>query len=198
MAIENSTEILTNDESSIIKLLESVHFEADEFDDPENGDYLDRLETLFRNAAELDATVVKIALERTHFFMGGWTESSFTGDAYEVIPASSASTDHLRKVLESVWVTESRGLKNEILKIVDSLQVTYFWRDSDNPNPELLRDLVELFSAHNVQDEALAEFVQWNILFPWNEYLGIQFKEVPEDSKYFEWDQQCKAFNALR
>lgn len=189
--------ILTDDESSIIKLLESVHFEADEFDDPENGDYLDRLETLFRNATELDATVVKMALERTHFFMGGWTDSSFSGDSYEVIPASSASTDHLRKVLESVWVTESRGLKNEILKIVDSLQVTYFWRDSDNPNSEILRDLVELFSAHNVSDEALAEFVQWNILFPWNEHLGIQFKEVPEDSKYAEWDRQCKAFNAL-
>lgn len=198
MVSENPTEILTNDESSIIRLLESVHFEADEFDDPENGDYLDRLETLFRNATELDTTVVKIALERTHFFMGGWTDSSFSGDSYEVIPASSASTDHLRKVLESVWVSESKGLKNEILKIVDSLQVTYFWRDSDNPNPEILRDLVELFSAHNVQDEALAEFVQWNILFPWNEYLGIQFKEVPEESKYFEWDRQCKAFNALR
>jgi hypothetical protein len=189
--------ILTDDESSIIKLLESVHFEADEFDDPENGDYLDRLENLFGNATELDATVVKIALERTHFFMGGWTESSFTGDSYEVIPASSASTDHLRKVLGSVWVAESRGLKNEILKIVDSLQVTYFWRDSDNPNPEILRELVELFSAHNVQDETLTEFIQWNILFPWNEYLGIQFKEVPEDSKYSEWDRQCKAFNAL-
>jgi hypothetical protein len=189
--------ILTDDESSIIKLLESVHFEADEFDDPENGDYLDRLENLFGNATELDATVVKIALERTHFFMGGWTESSFTGDSYEVIPASSASTDHLRKVLGSVWVAESRGLKNEILKIVDSLQVTYFWRDSDNPNPEILRDLAELMSAHNVQDETLTEFIQWNILFPWNEYLGIQFKEVPEDSKYSEWDRQCKAFNAL-
>jgi hypothetical protein len=88
-------------------------------------------------------------------------------------------------------------LKNEILKIVDSLQVTYFWRDSDNPNPEILRELVELFSAHNVQDETLTEFIQWNILFPWNEYLGIQFKEVPEDSKYSEWDRQCKAFNAL-
>jgi hypothetical protein len=189
--------ILTDDESSIIKLLESVHFEADEFDDPENGDYLDRLENLFGNATELDATVVKIALERTHFFMGGWTESSFTGDSYEVIPASSASTDHLRKVLGSVWVAESRGLKNEILKIVDSLQVTYFWRDSDNPNPEILRELTELMSVHNVSDEVVAEFVQWNILFPWNEYLGIQFKEVPEDSKYSEWDRQCKAFNAL-
>lgn len=197
MTSESPVQILTDDESSIIKLLESVHFEADEFDDPENGDYLDRLEALFSNATELDATVVKIALERTHFFMGGWEESLFSGEAYEVIPASSASTDHLRRVLESVNVTESEGVKNEILKIIDSLQVTYFWRDSDNPNPEILRDLIVLISAHNVSDETLFEFVQWNLLFPWNEHLGIQFKEVPQGSKYAEWDRQCKVFNAL-
>lgn len=198
MTSESPIRILTDDESSIIKLLESVHFEADEFDDPENGDYLDRLETLFSNATELDATVVKIALDRTHFFMGGWEESSFSGEEYEVIPASSASTDHLRRVLESVNVTESEGVKSEILKIVDNLQVTYFWRDSDNPNPEILRDLVELFADHNIKDETLSEFVQWNLLFPWNEYLGIQFIEVPEDSKHAEWQQQCVEFNALR
>lgn len=197
--MENEAEnrILSDDESSIIKLLENVHFEADEFDDPENGDYLERLEFLFSNATELDATVVKLALERTHFFMGGWSDSSFSGDSYIVIPASSACTDHLRRILQSVKVTESEGVKGEILKIVDSLQVTYFWRDSDNPNPEILRDLIGLFSANNVSDKTLKNFVQWNILFPWNEYLGIQFKDVPEDSKYFEWDRQCKAFNAL-
>lgn len=196
MTTESPIRILTDFESSIVKLLESVHFEADEFDDPENGDYLDRLERLFNNATELDATVVKIALERTHFFMGGWSESSFSGDTYKVIPASSASTDHLRKVLGSVWVTESRGLKGEVLELVDRLQVDYFWRDSENPNPEVLRKLIELITAHNVKDEILSEFVQWNVLFPWNEFLGIQWTDVPSDNKLAEWKALSQELNA--
>lgn len=198
MTTENSIRVLTDDESSIIELLQHIYLEADEFDDPENGDYLERLEALFRNATEVDATVVKIALDRTHFFMGGWNESSFSGNAYEVIPASSPATDHLRQVLDPVNVTEATGLKAEILKIVDSLQVTYFWRDSDNPNSEILRKLIELVADHNIKDEALTAFVQWSILFPWNEHIGIQFVEVPKASKHFEWQQTCAEFNALR
>lgn len=201
MTTETPVRILTDDESSIIELLVNVHGEPDDFDDPENGDYLDRMEALFRNATELDATVVKIAIDRTHFFMGQWMESYFSGDSYEVIPETSEATDRLHKALESTTVTEGAGVKMQVLEIVDRLQVDYFWRDTDNPDANILRELIGLITAHNISDEALAEFVQWSVLFPWNEFLEIEIPEapeVPEDSDHAEWADQCKLLSATR
>lgn len=193
MTTEVPKEILTDDESSIIEFLQSIDFEEDDFDDPENGDFLDRMETLFRDANELDATVVKIAIDRVHFFLGEWTTSFFSGsESYEVNPETSDATDRLNAALESITVIESSGVKGQLLEIVDRLQVDYFWRDADNPNPELLRDLRELITTNRIKDSVLLEFVNDNILFPWNEFLGIQFTEVTEDSDYFEWYEQCK------
>lgn len=199
------TKILTDDESSIIELLVHVDHEADEFDDPENGDYLDRMEELFSGATELDATVVKIAIDRTHFFMGEWGESHFSGDSYEVIPETSEATDRLYEALASTSVIESTGVKAEVLEIVDRLQIDYFWRDSDNPDPSILRDLIELITDHNIKDEELSEFVQWSLLFPWHDFLEIEYVEVPnentvrpENQQIAEWCDLCRALSATR
>lgn len=190
------TPILTHDESLIIKLLQYVVADADDFGDPENGDFLDRMEALFHSSAELDATVVKIVLDRVHFFMGAWIESSFSGESYEVIPATSPSTERLQEALESTTVTASTGVKKELLEIVDSLQVTYFWRDSSNPDPEVLRALSELIVTHNIKDGILAEFVEWNVLFPWNDWLGISYADIHVENEHAEWSEQCRMLNA--
>jgi hypothetical protein len=199
------TKILTDDESSIISLLVHVDHESDEFDDPENGDYLDRMEALFRGATELDATVVKIAIDRTHFFRGEWFESDFSGDSYHVIPETSPATDRLHEALESTTVIESEGVKVEVLEIVDRLQIDYFWRDSSNPDPAILQDLIELITEHNIKDEELSEFVQWGILFPWHDYLQIDYVEItnentvhPDNEQIAEWCHLGRALTATR
>lgn len=198
MSTEVSSTILTADESSVIELLQYVNAEADDFDDPENGDFLNRMQTLFRNSTELDAAVVKIALDRTHFFMGDWTESSFSGDSYNVTPSTSAATDRLEAALESTTVTKSTGIKNEVLKIVDRLQVDYFWRDTEHPDARVVQSLIDVIEDHNVKDAVLAEFVQWNILFPWSEHLGLQYTGVAVSTEHAEWQEQCRRLNAIR
>lgn len=192
------TKILTADESSIIELLQYVHADAEDFDDPENGDYLERMEALFSGASELDATVVKIAVDRTHFFMGEWTESGFSIESYYVVPETSPATDRLNEALASTIVVESEGIKGEILEIVDRLQVDYFWRNSDYPDADILRDLLSLISEHRIQDFTLSEFVSDNILFPWNEFLEILGHPIPADSEHFEWHEQCMVLNKTR
>lgn len=202
METEIGNKILTDDESAVIDLLQYVLTEPEDFDDPENGSFLDRLEKLIESATEIDATVFKIAIDRTHFFMGQWLGSEYDGDTYKVHPPTSEATDRIMAAaLKSDAVKDSSEskseVKSEILEIVDRLQVDYFWRDADNPNAEALRRLNELMVAHSVKDNTLKEFVEWNVLFPQNEFVGIVFKDLPSDHQLFAWSQECKAFAAV-
>lgn len=195
METEIENKILTDDETKIIDLLQNIHAEADEFEDPENGSFLDRMEKLIGNATEIDSNLFKIAVDRTHFFMGQWMGSEWDGDAYTVHPPTSAASDRLvSAAFKSNAVKDSGGVKGEILEIVDRLQVDYFWRDSDNPNPEVLGNLTDLFAQNNIKDAALQGFIEWSLLFPWDEFLGIAFQEVPAEHRLFSWNEQCKRF----
>jgi hypothetical protein len=198
MGTDTMNKLLTDDESAILGLLQYINAEEEEFQDPENGSYLDRMEALLRNATELDSTLVKIVVDRTHFFMGKWTDSHFNGScSYEVIPATSPASERLTAALVNVNTLASSGVKGDILEIVDNLQIDYFWRDSENPDPEELHEITEMWTAGRIVDPTLHDFIQWNLLFPWNEFLGIVFQEVPEGHRLFAWNEECKAFNNL-
>lgn len=197
METEIDNKLLTDDESKIIDLLQHVHAEADEFEDPENGGFLDRMEKLIEDATEIDSNLFKIAVDRTHFFMGKWWGSSWEpgSDFYKVMPPTSPATDRLVSAgIRSEAIKDSVGVKKEILELVDRLQVDYFWRDSDNPKPEVLSRLTDLFLENNVKDTALQPFIAWSLLFPWGEFLGIAWKQVPEDHRLFDWVSQCTRF----
>lgn len=183
MTTEQSATILTDDESKIISLLPQVDLDED---------YLDEMEELFSSAIELDSLVVALALDRTGFFLDDWSEAH--RPHHHVGPAR----ERLQEALESTTITESSGVKKEILQIVYNLQYEYFW-DGDNPDPEDLKALTELVKTYNVKDESvLEEFFEENLMEPWYEFLGIMEHPLAERISDGENDEWLAAHDELR
>lgn len=191
-----SKTLITVEENAIFALLPYVGNDAEDFDDPENGDYLDRLESIFRTADQLDSFVVKIAIDRTHFFMGNWSESYFSSSSYEVIPDTSPATDRLNAALAATSIIESTGLKKALLSSIDSLQIEYFWRECQYPNPSMISELSELISKNRITEPVVVEFVLDNILEPWEEFLDVGDEELQDGYDVQPWIEEYDKFRA--
>jgi hypothetical protein len=199
MTTKIPTQILKDDEESIVDLLHEYSTDAKDFDDPENGDFLDRMETLFLNAGELDATIVKLALDRAHYFLDELPAYRLSSADRERALSTSPAKDRLLKALESTVIVESEGLRKEVLEITDRLQVHHFWGDTQTPDSNILRGLIGLITTHNIKDDALAEFILWGILSPWNELITTDwFDDGVSLKDHSEWLYFCDLLSATQ
>jgi hypothetical protein len=192
-----TTSILSEDERNIIGLLQYVENDAEEFDDPENGDFVDRLEALFRNSkGPLDANVVRIAVDRTRFFLNDITESYFSGTSVSVYPETSELSERLDAALSSTDVQASTGIKGELLEHVTQLHSHFVFGDPTETDSASVKAIAELVAAHSIEETELFEFISFNILDPWDEY--VEEDDVDDRCEdYPEWEKQTAAMRKL-
>lgn len=164
---------------------------ADEFDDPENGDYLDRLEQILRSSKQLDSLVLKIALDRTHYFLDSWERSFFYGGNYEIIPNPYPDASRFKLALETTDVIDSTGLKALLLDYIETLQSVYFWGECLNPDLSMISKLSEIITENKINEPIVFDFLTSNILQPWEEFLCVDDLELEEAQDVQAWIDEC-------
>jgi hypothetical protein len=182
--VDRKTKIhLTEVEDKVFALLPDI----------DEDSYVDDLVALFENAPEpVHPELLRIVANRVGYFLDGGGEPDEDEHGY-------ISGEKSRRIVNAAkeMAEEGESDRDALFSAIARLQGEWFWGDMniDAGSVNYIQEHISRIE-NGVAESHVREFVYWNILEPWEEFVGDG--EFPDDQDYMEsfkeWKQAVEAF----
>lgn len=183
--------ILNDTEREIINLLQFVEHDADDFANPELGDFFDRLESVILDGQEIDATLVEIIIGHHNEHVTS-TLRVYTNTFVPRVSFTKGTSKEkrLQDILNQATITSSSGVKAEVLQAMCLVQQEHFSCVSPSSGTSIQR-LTELMQENHVIEGSISRYVVNIVLEPLRKDLHLGGDDP-------EWLHLVNSIHAIR